>query len=66
MRAELDLAKVEFKRMEELVGKGAVSQAEFDQKKSAIAVWQAKLAGSEVERQEAMRCGVGEKDLFAE
>jgi membrane fusion protein, multidrug efflux system len=43
----LALARTEFKRMEELVTNKAVSQSEYDQKKSAVEVWSAKQLAQE-------------------
>jgi multidrug efflux system membrane fusion protein len=46
-RAVLELAKLEFSRMEKLLETRAASQQEFDSKKNAVAVAQAQLAASQ-------------------
>ncbi|HEY8668584.1 MAG TPA: hypothetical protein VIL86_18195, partial [Tepidisphaeraceae bacterium] len=46
-QAEQALAKVEFERVESLMSSAAVSQSEYDQKKSALAVSQSKRLGAE-------------------
>jgi multidrug efflux system membrane fusion protein len=52
-KAELELAKVEFKRMSNLVATSAVSPLEYDQKKSALAVSEGKIAWAESQIQKA-------------
>ena len=46
-KAALDLAGVEYRRLQGLENSSAVSQSEVDQKKSAVAVGQAKVAAAE-------------------
>jgi len=46
-RAELDLSKIEFGRVEGLIKSNAVSQQEFDQKKSSVAVGEAKVQAAD-------------------
>jgi len=47
MKAELDLARIEFGRVEGLINSNAVSQQEFDQKKSSVDVAEAKVKAAE-------------------
>jgi multidrug efflux system membrane fusion protein len=46
-QAELDLARVELSRVEEAVASAAVSRLEYDQKKAAVAMAQARVAAAE-------------------
>ena len=46
-RAELDLARTQFARYADLVGTKAVSQAEYDTRKNAVAVDEAEVKGAE-------------------
>ena len=46
-KAELDLAKTEYARVERMHATAAVSQSEFDQKRSALAVAEAKIASAQ-------------------
>ncbi len=46
-RAALDLAKLELQRYKDAVAASAVSQMEYDQKRNAVAVTEAKVAASE-------------------
>lgn len=52
-RAEWNLANVEFHRVEELIATNAVSQLEFDRRKSDVAVSEAKVAAAEAAVQTA-------------
>jgi len=52
-KAELELAKTEFKRVQGLMADQAVSPLEFDQKKSALAVAEAKIAASQADVEKA-------------
>ena len=52
-KAQLDLANTEFKRVEGLIKDQAVSPLEFDQKKAAVAVAEAKIAASEADVEKA-------------
>jgi multidrug efflux system membrane fusion protein len=46
-KAERDLAQIEFNRAQELIKNNALSQLEFDQKKSDVAVADAKVQGAQ-------------------
>jgi multidrug efflux system membrane fusion protein len=46
-KAERDLAQIEFNRAQELIKNNALSQLEFDQKKSDVAVADAKIQGAQ-------------------
>src|SRR5205823_4588664 len=46
-KAERDLAQIEFKRVASLLEKSAVSQLEYDQRKSAMEVSEGKIAWAE-------------------
>src|SRR5689334_22621781 len=52
-KAELELAKVEFKRISNLLATSAVSPLEYDQKKSALAVSEGKIAWADSQIQKA-------------
>ena len=46
-RADLDLSRIEFKRMQDLASQGAANQLEFDRDRVALAVTEAKVAAAE-------------------
>jgi multidrug efflux system membrane fusion protein len=48
-KADLELAKIEFRRVEELRPQNAVSQIEYDQKKNAVDVADAKVKAAEAQ-----------------
>lgn len=48
-KADLDLARIEFKRMQELASQGAANQLEFDRDRIALAVAEAKVAAAQAE-----------------
>ena len=52
-KADRELAEIEFKRMQDLTGKGTASQLEFDQDRVALAVAEAKVAAAEAAIQTA-------------
>jgi len=52
-KADLELAKVEFKRISNLLTTSAVSPLEYDQKKAALAVAEGKIAWAQAEIQKA-------------
>jgi membrane fusion protein, multidrug efflux system len=52
-RADMELAQIQFKRMEDLAPKGSASQLEFDEERLAYAVAEAKVAAAQAAVQTA-------------